>query len=189
MDPRRVLVLALGTQALLAGLAIGVAHTLGLIVRWGDPLRDVPIGLGAAAALAVANYALLMLAPGGWLVDGVRAVYRDVLVPLFVRLDRPSIALIAVSAGIGEELFFRGVVQPTLGWVAGSLVFGLAHVGGRQMVGFGLWATAMGLALGGLALATGGLLAPAIAHGVYDALALEYIRRTAAPAVGGFHRE
>jgi membrane protease YdiL (CAAX protease family) len=47
------------------------------------------------------------------------------------------------------------------------------------MVAFGVWAAVMGLALGGLALASGGLLAPAVAHGMYDALALEYIRRRA----------
>jgi membrane protease YdiL (CAAX protease family) len=189
VDPRRVLILALGTQAFLAVLGIVAAHALGLTIRWGDPMRDVPIGIAAAAGLAIANYALLILAPGGWLVDGVRTVYRHVLVPLFARLDRASIAVIAVSAGIGEELFFRGVVQAALGWIAGSVVFGVAHVGGRQMIAFGLWATAMGLALGGLALSTGGLLAPAIAHGVYDALALEYIRRTSASTVDGFHRE
>lgn len=184
-----MLVLALGTQALLAALAIGVAHALGLSVRWGDPVRDVPLGIAVAAGLAIANYALLAWAPAGRLVDGVRTVYRDVLVPLFVRLDRPSIVIIATAAGVGEELFFRGVVQPTLGWIAGSVVFGLAHVGGRQMLGFGVWATLMGLVLGALATATGGLLAPAVAHGVYDALALEYIRRTSASAVRGFHRE
>jgi hypothetical protein len=33
--------------------------------------------------------------------------------------------------------------------------------------------------MGGLALLTGGLTAPMVAHGVYDMLALEYIRRGA----------
>jgi membrane protease YdiL (CAAX protease family) len=47
------------------------------------------------------------------------------------------------------------------------------------MVPFGVWASAMGLALGGLAHVTGGLTAPIVAHGVYDILALAYIRRGA----------
>lgn len=184
-----MLVLALLTQALLAALALGAGRALGVAVRWGDPARDVPLGIAGAVALAAINYVLLARAPGGWLVDGVRGVYRDVLVPLFGRLDRASIVVIAVAAGFAEEWFFRGIVQPIVGWVAGSVVFGLAHVGGRQMVAFGLWATAMGFALGGLAIVTGGLLAPAVAHGLYDAIALEYIRRTSAPAAGGFHQE
>lgn len=189
MNPTRVLVLALSTQALLAVAAVGAAHALNTPLRWGVPARDVPIGLGAAIVLALANYGLLVAAPRGWLVDNVRGVYRRLLVPLFMRLNRPAILALAVAAGLGEELFFRGVVQHALGWIAASVVFGLAHVGGRQMLGFGIWAVMMGLALGALAMMTGGLTAPAVAHGVYDALALEYIRRTSASVAGGFHRE
>ena len=70
-------------------------------------------------------------------------------------------------------------MQPTLGLVPASVLFGLAHVGGARMLPFGVWATAMGFALGGLAIATGGLVAPIVAHGVYDIVALEYIRRGA----------
>lgn len=180
MPPRRVVLLALASQALLIVLAVVLGRVLDLPIVWGTPVRDVPIGIAAAVVLGLANYALLTLAPGGWLVDGVRTVFRDVLVPLFGRFDRASIVLVAAAAGIGEEWLFRGVVQPALGWVAGSIVFGLAHVGGRPMLAFGVWATMMGLALGALAIVTGGLVAPAVAHGVYDALALEYIRRTSA---------
>jgi membrane protease YdiL (CAAX protease family) len=179
VDPQRVLVFALGTQVLLVAFAVTGSRLLDIHVAWGDVYRDVPAGIATAVALAAANYALLRLAPPGWLADGVRRVYYEVLVPLFGRLDRTSILLIAIAAGVGEEWFFRGVVQPWLGWVGGSLVFGAAHVGGRRMVAFGVWAAVMGLALGGLALASGGLLAPAVAHGMYDALALEYIRRRA----------
>jgi membrane protease YdiL (CAAX protease family) len=177
MDPRRVLALALGSQALLVALALAGERVLGIRASWGNASRDVPLGLAAAAGLAAANYALLRLGGSGWLSDGVRRVYREVLVPLFGRLETPAIVLIAIAAGLGEEWFFRGVIQPWLGWIGGSLVFGAAHVGGRRMLAFGVWASVMGLALGGLAILTGGLLAPAIAHGVYDALALEYIRR------------
>jgi membrane protease YdiL (CAAX protease family) len=47
------------------------------------------------------------------------------------------------------------------------------------MLPFGVWATAMGMVMGTLAIVTGGLIAPIVAHGVYDMLALEYIRRGA----------
>jgi membrane protease YdiL (CAAX protease family) len=50
------------------------------------------------------------------------------------------------------------------------------------MVPFGVWASAMGLLLGGLAQATGGLTAPMVAHGVYDMLALAFLRRGALKA-------
>jgi membrane protease YdiL (CAAX protease family) len=42
-----------------------------------------------------------------------------------------------------------------------------------------VWASGMGFVLGTLANVTGGLTAPMVAHGLYDMLALEYIRRGA----------
>lgn len=177
MSPRRVLVLALATQGLLIVIAWGASRIIGLPTAWGRPMRDVVIGLAAAVALAAVNYAVLARAPANWIVRGVRAVYDEMLVPLFARLDRASIVAIGAAAGLGEEWLFRGVLQPVLGLGVTSLLFGLAHVGGVRMLPFGVWATAMGFVMGGLAVATGGLIAPIVAHGVYDMLALEYIRR------------
>lgn len=179
MSPRRVFALALGTQGVLIVAAWMASRVMHITTPWGDPVRDTAIGLAAALALAAGNYALLVHAPGNWLVNGVRAVYDDVLVPLFARLDRLSIIVLGAAAGIGEEWLFRGVVQPALGLLAASVAFGLAHIGGLRMLPFGIWASAMGLLMGGLALATGGLIAPIVAHAVYDMLALEYIRRGA----------
>ena len=96
-----------------------------------------------------------------------------------------------MAAGVGEELFFRGFLQPLAGVVAAALAFGAAHVAGARMVAFGVWAAAMGLVLGGLAVATGGIVAPMTAHACYDVLAFNYLsaqgrRRTSSPesAVG-----
>jgi len=179
MTSRRVLTLALLTQALLIGTAWACSRLLHMPPQWGNPRRDLVIGLAGAALLACCNYALLTRAPANWLVDGVRAVYHDVLVPLFSRFDLLSAIIVGVAAGIGEEWLFRGVVQPFGGWIIASVLFGFAHVGGRSMVAFGVWASGMGLALGALAHLTGGLTAPIVAHGVYDILALVYIRRGA----------
>jgi uncharacterized protein len=182
MTSRRVLTLALLTQALLIGTAWACSSLLHIPPRWGNPPRDVIIGFAGAAALACGNYVLLVRAPANWLVDGVRAVYDDVLVPLFSRFGAPSAIIVGVAAGIGEEWLFRGVVQPFAGLIIASVLFGFAHVGGRSMVPFGVWASGMGLALGALAQLTGGLTAPIVAHGVYDILALAYIRRGAQKA-------
>jgi membrane protease YdiL (CAAX protease family) len=105
-----------------------------------------------------------------------------VLVPLFSRFSAGAIVLVGAMAGIGEEWLFRGVLMPVVGLTASSIVFGLAHVGGQRMLAFGVWASGMGFLLGGLALLTGGLTAPMVAHGVYDMLALAYLRRGAQEA-------
>jgi membrane protease YdiL (CAAX protease family) len=182
MPARRLTLLALATESALAATAGLAAWLLDLDLAWGSPARDSVVGLAAAALLAALNYAVLTTAPDTWLVRGVRAVYHDVLVPLFGRLDLASIVIIGVAAGVGEEWLFRGVLQSLVGLVPASLLFGAAHVGGRAMLPFGLWAAVMGLILGGLAVATGGLIAPMVAHGVYDVLALAYVRFDAARA-------
>lgn len=179
LGSRRVLALALFTQGLLIGTAWVTSRLLDLPPRWGDPRRDIAIGSAGAVALALANYLLLLHGPRNWAVGGVRAVYHEVLIPLFSRFGIPSIIIVGTAAGIGEEWLFRGVLQPMAGLAAASVLFGLAHVGNRSMLAFGVWATGMGFLLGALAEATGGLIAPMVAHGVYDMLALAYIRRGA----------
>ncbi len=181
MRPSRIIALAVGTQGLLILVAWLASRAMQLDISWGDPSRDIAIGLLAAFVLAATNYALLEHLPASWIVDGVRAVYHELLIPLFSRVSRPGLVLIGIAAGIGEEWFFRGVLQPIVGLAPASVLFGLAHVGGSRMLPFGIWATAMGFVLGGLAIVTGGLLAPIVAHAVYDIVALEYIRRGVQP--------
>lgn len=177
MRSTRLVALAVVTEGALALAAWTIARFIDLPLQWGNVLRDITIGLVAAVALGLINHALLTRAPSSWIVNGVRAVYHEVLVPVFGALHPIAIGVIGLAAGVGEELFFRGLLQPTLGWVAASALFGLAHTGGREMLPFAAWAAIMGAALGGLAIVTSGLTAPVVAHGVYDVMALAYIRR------------
>jgi membrane protease YdiL (CAAX protease family) len=179
LSPQRILLIALITQGGLVALAWWCARLLGLPSQWGTPARDATIGLVAAASLAAANYLLLTRAPDNWLVDGVRTTYRETIVPLFGGMHPLGVIVLGAAAGVGEEWLFRGVVQPLTGLVVSSILFGAAHVGSWRMLPFGVWATGMGVIMGALAIATGGLVAPMVAHGVYDMLALEYIRRGA----------
>jgi uncharacterized protein len=91
-------------------------------------------------------------------------------------------AMVAVLAGVGEELLFRGAVQsilgnwttPVIGLVITSLLFGLAHALSKL---YFVFAVAVGAFLGWMALKHNDLVAPMIAHGVYDFLALTYLAR------------
>jgi membrane protease YdiL (CAAX protease family) len=179
LSPRRILGVALLTQGALVALAWWCSRVLDLPPQWGDPRRDGLIGLAAAVILALVNYMLLTRAPANWVVNGVREVYRQTIVPLFGTLHPAGAVAIGAAAGLGEEWLFRGVLLPLSGLTVSSVLFGVAHVGGRRMLPFGVWASGMGFIMGGLALATGGLIAPIVAHGVYDILALLYIRRGA----------
>ena len=90
MVVRRVFILAVFTQVLLIITAWAAARVLRLPPQWGEPGRDVAIGLAGALLLAAANYLLLVHGPAVWLVRGVRAVYHEVLIPLFSRFNAMS---------------------------------------------------------------------------------------------------
>jgi membrane protease YdiL (CAAX protease family) len=91
-------------------------------------------------------------------------------------------AMIAVLAGVGEELLFRGAMQsivgswttPVIGLVITSLLFGLAHALSKL---YFLFAVAVGAFLGWMTWKYNDLVAPMVAHGVYDFLALAYLSR------------
>ena len=73
--------------------------------------------------------------------------------------------VLAVASGLVEEAFFRGALQPRLGLVVASLVFGLAHfVPKRELLPWSGFAIGMGFLLGGLFIATGNLVAPVVTH-------------------------
>lgn len=124
--------------------------------------------------------ALLGLAAAGLTVSLGLLVYR--LVPVMRRLSDEiapqmvdgvpfvNLLLLSVFSGIGEEVFFRGAVQPEFGLVAASLLFGLAHIGpDRRYLVWTLWAVLAGFLFGGLYEITGGLLAPTVAHVLHNA--------------------
>jgi uncharacterized protein len=134
------------------------------------------IGLLTAAGLAAIQFVLLRLVPERGPVRALRRLYRELLFPLFRASTPIEIIAISILAGVGEEVLFRGAMQPEWGLIVTSLVFGLFHIGGRLTVALGIWAACTGALLGWLAIATGGLLAPIVAHMAYDALALSYLR-------------
>lgn len=178
MRPRGVTLLAIGGELVLAVIAVAWAsyRDLPLVVGRGGWVPNVLLGVGAAGVLAALNYWLLRAAPDLSPVRAVRALVDSTLRPLFAEVGPAEVLIIAVAAGVGEELLFRGVLQPEIGIVAASLVFGLLHMGGRGTLAFGLWVAAMGAALGALAIATDGLAASIVAHAVYDAAAIAYLR-------------
>jgi membrane protease YdiL (CAAX protease family) len=81
--------------------------------------------------------------------------------------------VLAVVSGVAEEVFFRGVLQPLLGWLLASLIFGGVHfVPKREMLPWTGFALAAGLVLGTLFESTGNLVAPIVAHVAINAVNL-----------------
>ncbi len=126
--------------------------------RGAAPVRDTAVGLAAAAALIYLSNAITRRTRWG------EALARELAAMIGKRSLRDCIVL-AVASGLVEEAFFRGALQPRLGLVVASLVFGLAHfVPKRELLPWSGFAIGMGFLLGGLFIATGNLVAPAVAH-------------------------
>ena len=142
----------------------------------GGMAEALVVGCVAAAALGGANFYLLCGAPDLPGIRSIRRLYVEGLKPVFGNLSATEITAISLAAGVGEEMLFRGILQPEFGLILASVIFGLLHMGGSGTVVFGCWVMVMGGALGALAIWTGGLLAPIVAHAVYDAAAMSYIR-------------
>jgi membrane protease YdiL (CAAX protease family) len=78
--------------------------------------------------------------------------------------------LIGVSAGIGEELFFRGALQPKFGIVLTALCFALLHTNyGFSFVTLGVFG--MGVVFG-LQRKRYGTISPMITHGLVNLIAV-----------------
>lgn len=76
-------------------------------------------------------------------------------------------ALYGLLAGIPEEILFRGAIQPALGLVVTSLIFGALHA---VTLSYFAYAALASLLLGGLAEWRHGLWAPTAAHTMIDAI-------------------
>jgi hypothetical protein len=80
-----------------------------------------------------------------------------------------KVALLGVSAGIGEEITLRGALQPKLGLLMTSLLFAALHV---QYSWFGIGVIfVLGLILGTIRMKTNTMVAMAV-HAAYDVMAL-----------------
>ena len=102
---------------------------------------------------------------------------------LLGRLDWRRCLLLAVVSGIAEEALFRGALQPRVGLVAASLLFGLAHfVPRRELLPWTLMSIAAGFLLGWLFDTTGNLVAPVVAHAGINAVNLRFVSQRYAPA-------
>jgi len=95
---------------------------------------------------------------------------------LLGRLALTECLLLAAASGVAEEAFFRGALQPRVGLVAASLIFGLAHFAPkRELVPWTIFSIGAGFLLGALFDATGNLLAPVVAHVLINAVNLRLI--------------
>ena len=154
--------------ALLLALSLLVAFWQGRLAGfftlpgWSAAGMDLLLGLGLAAGVLALG--ALARRSFGW-ARRLDEEFSRLLAPLGVA----DAFVLAVSSGVAEEVFFRGVLQPAIGLYPASLAFGLLHYPmNRRMVPWTVIAIGMGLLLGIVYDATGHLLPVVTAHALIN---------------------
>lgn len=140
---------------------------------------------GVAATVPIGLLPLLATSPIGRRITPLRVIYERVKAKLgdaLLRLSTGEVILLAASAGIGEEVLFRGVLHNSIGIVWTSILFGLLHA---LTFTYFILAALISFYFGWLYDITnfegvpggGHLLVPIIVHWLYDVLALVFFRR------------
>jgi hypothetical protein len=170
------------TQAIIFSVAYGVLLAIAILWAWlrGDrPLFELPAPMepawsaliGTAAGLLVALLSQLTVSRFTW-ARRLEEEFARILGPLTMF----EVVLLALLSGVAEEAFFRGAMQPSLGFVLTSLIFGLLHIGpSKTYLPWTVMALAMGFALGAMYIWTGTLIAPILCHFLINTINLRRI--------------
>jgi membrane protease YdiL (CAAX protease family) len=193
MPPHRSIVaVAVIFEAALGLAGIALAWRLG--VPLADRLRPEIAMVGRTVLALLPMVALLAVAlrshwgPLARLRDLVQTLVRE----YFGAARWWELAAVSLAAGFGEELLFRGALQPLAerwwgpagGLVAVSVLFGLLHAASATYL---ILAILMGLYLGWLAQYVGELITPIAVHAAYDWAALILLLRQIPPGARKLH--
>ncbi len=185
-----------GSLVILA-LVLGWIFRIDVLGGLKPSLPAAWVGLGGA----IPPFALLLIserfkfAP----LERIKELLLETLGPSLAACRWYDVVLLAAFAGVGEELLFRGLVQPLFerwtlgtgyafaaGLILSNVIFGLLHF---ITPTYALLAGLMGAYFGLLLDVTGSrnLLGPILAHGLYDYLAFLMVIRAARQSAHSKH--
>lgn len=164
-----------------------VMTQLGLRTRTGQSIpTELGIGLGAGVVLWAGVLAVLLLTA---LVVGAASGFENLpneapkmvlwmgSLPVLLRL------MVSLSAGVVEEVFFRGFLMPRAGFVTSNVLFVLAHLSYEQpfmLLGVAL----LSVGFSYLTIWRGNIWPAIAAHFLFDAIQLLILVPSAASAAG-----
>jgi uncharacterized protein len=169
--PALVMIVYLG----LGAAALGVGGLRGQPDVWHLAGRErwVWAGLlsGLAAGLAIVFASRMALYRFEW----ARALHRELRHLLFPLSD-VEIVILAAASSVGEEMFFRGALLPTVGLIGSSAIFALLHVGPKaRHLPWTASSFGAGLLFGAMFMWTGDLTGPVVAHFLVNFLNLRHV--------------
>lgn len=159
-------------------LAIGIALVAGIDQRdWFN--THISICLVSAICAIILAYAVMQgLAAKGFL----NSQFGRDLVKFIALIGKQPISIlvvISIAAGVGEELLFRGVLQPlaidyfgvVIGIISVSILFGLCHA---ISMAYFFYSMAVSIALSVFYYLSQDLIAAMVFHAMYDFVALYF---------------
>jgi uncharacterized protein len=168
---KRAVILYLAMTAIAAGFLAGRGDLAYLIppLELSAWAKTVSAGLGVGLVMVLlSRLATARFAWAAHLADE----FRKVLGPL----DRREALIVAALSSLAEEALFRGLLQPSLGLWLTAAIFGVLHIGPTpRFLPWTVMAFAAGLAFGALALWTGNIFAPILAHATVNYLNLRFL--------------
>ena len=187
----RITRLALLFEATLGGVALAVGWLVGhwpaVGMSWNNSSASQQLQAAAWGLLATLPLLTALLVIDFFPLGPLRML-RDkaqrLILGMFGGASILQLAVVALAAGVGEELLFRGLIQAGLsrliggphatlvGLLLASVVFGVCH---WLDTTYAVLAALAGAYFGWLLLATGSLWTPIVAHTSYDFLALAYL--------------
>lgn len=175
----QILRLAILVEGGLAGFAVLLAWIVGRNLFEGMRWDMAGIGTGIAATAPLFLFLALAVRSQAGPFVRIRRILDDVLLPWLSPCRMIDLLLLALFAGIGEELLFRAFLQsvladafhsPVAGLIVASLLFGVCHWITTDYV---VLTSIAGFYLGAVWLAAdGNTLVVMIAHSLYDFVAL-----------------
>lgn len=169
-----------GFGVLLIGFIL--AWVLNIDLKSALALRFWEIGVGVLATIPLAGSLFWFMRTNVPVLARFRESQLEFISSLGFHLTTPRIIAMSAIAGLSEEVVFRGVLQTfasnhvpmVLAIILTNILFGALHA--RTLI-YAVIAGILGLYLGLVYWATGGLWAVIIAHALYDIAAFDVARR------------
>jgi membrane protease YdiL (CAAX protease family) len=164
-----IVYLGLGAAALGVGSLRGQPNVWHLAGREPAVIAGILGGLAAGFAIVFASRMAL------YRFEWARALHRDLRHLLFPLSD-VEIVVLAAASSVGEEMFFRGALLPTVGLFGSSAIFALLHVGPKaRHLPWTASSFGAGLLFGAMFMWTGDLTGPVVAHFLVSFLNLRHV--------------
>ncbi len=186
--PLRLIVLtAFIFESLLVGAALALAAFAGRPLQIRPSADAFLLGAAAALPLLLSNLTLLAWSRRYNFWRTLQQFTDEVVYPFCAELTLPYALLVALLAGIGEELFFRGALNTTFieafglygGTIHSSVIFAFCHFLGRSWRYFSVFVlySLFGIYFSLITMLSMNLFPAIVCHVIYDFLAITWLRR------------